>query len=127
MVFGVEHGEAQFAVGEAGQLPDRQAVAQRDRERAAQLKGMEIAVPRSAFPPPAEGEYYWADLVDCQVVNVGGEVLAEALEGKQRDANASSGPLGRMLATAKQEWRAVTEMNDPRGIYARLPWNLALP
>lgn len=56
-----------------------------------------------------------------------GEVLAEAFEGKQRDANASSGPLNQMMVRAQQEWKALSEMNDPRGIYARLPWNLALP
>jgi 16S rRNA processing protein RimM len=58
-----------------------------DRERAAQLKGMEIAVPRSAFPPPAEGEYYWADLVGLKVVNLQGVELGRVEEVLQTGAN----------------------------------------
>jgi len=45
------------------------------KEAADALKGAEVAVPRSAFPAPAPGEYYWADLAGCAVVNRGGDVL----------------------------------------------------
>lgn len=45
------------------------------KEAADALRGAEVAVPRSAFPPPREGEYYWADLAGCRVVNRGGEEL----------------------------------------------------
>jgi len=38
-----------------------------DREQARALLGARIAVPRSALPPPATGEYYWHDLVGLQV------------------------------------------------------------
>src|SRR5690554_649212 len=40
-----------------------------DRDRAADLAGARVAVPRSALPPAAEGEYYWCDLIGLTVVN----------------------------------------------------------
>jgi 16S rRNA processing protein RimM len=46
-----------------------------DRDQAAVLVGAELAVSRDRFPEPAEGEYYWADLVGLEVVTTGGEVL----------------------------------------------------
>ena len=44
-------------------------------EGADALKGLEIAVARSAFPPLADNEYYLADLVGARVVNRGGDEL----------------------------------------------------
>jgi 16S rRNA processing protein RimM len=40
-----------------------------DRDQAARLQNMPIAVARSALPPAPEGEYYWADLIGLAVVN----------------------------------------------------------
>lgn len=51
-----------------------------DRERAAALKGMEVAVPRDALPETNEGEYYWADLIGLKVANLQGDELGEVLE-----------------------------------------------
>jgi 16S rRNA processing protein RimM len=51
-----------------------------DRERAAALKGMEVAVPRDAFPETDEGEYYWADLIGLKVANLQGDELGEVAE-----------------------------------------------
>lgn len=48
-----------------------------DRDVAARLKGSDVAVPRSAMPPPAEDEYYWVDLIGLEVVNEQGERLGE--------------------------------------------------
>jgi 16S rRNA processing protein RimM len=45
------------------------------REQALALKGKAIAVPRAALPEPADGIYYWADLVGLEVVNLQGLVL----------------------------------------------------
>ena len=45
------------------------------REQALALKGKGICVPRAALPEPAEGIYYWADLVGLEVVNTQGLVL----------------------------------------------------
>lgn len=40
-----------------------------DRNAAEALKGCRISLPRSAFPEPTEGEYYWVDLIGLDVVN----------------------------------------------------------
>jgi 16S rRNA processing protein RimM len=40
-----------------------------DRTGAEALKGVRIHVPRSAFPPAQEGEYYWVDLIGLEVYN----------------------------------------------------------
>ena len=40
-----------------------------DRNGAESLKGARIHVPRSAFPPAEDGEYYWVDLIGLQVFN----------------------------------------------------------
>lgn len=46
-----------------------------DRNAAEALKGVRIFVPRSAFPPAADGEYYWVDLIGLNVVNREGQLL----------------------------------------------------
>jgi 16S rRNA processing protein RimM len=47
------------------------------KEAADALKGAQLAVPRSAFPPAGAGEFYWADLAGCGVVNRAGEELGQ--------------------------------------------------
>ena len=44
-----------------------------DRERAATLRGREVAVPRHQLPVAGPGEYYWADLVGLAVENMRGQ------------------------------------------------------
>lgn len=46
-----------------------------DRDAVEALRGTEIYVPRSALPPPSEGEYYWVDLEGLRVVTVDGVAL----------------------------------------------------
>ena len=46
-----------------------------DRNAALALKGAEVGVLRADFPPLADGEFYWVDLVGCAVVNAEGEAL----------------------------------------------------
>ncbi|GAA4331754.1 ribosome maturation factor RimM [Pigmentiphaga soli] len=41
-----------------------------DRDQAQAWRGWEVAVPRSAFPPPAEGEFYWVDLIGCRLIGL---------------------------------------------------------
>jgi 16S rRNA processing protein RimM len=45
------------------------------REQALALKGLTVAVPRSALPDAQDGRYYLADLVGLDVVNGQGEKL----------------------------------------------------
>lgn len=44
-----------------------------DRDAVLRMKGREIHVSRAQFRPGAPGEYYWVDLVGCEVVNPAGE------------------------------------------------------
>ena len=43
-----------------------------NRDQATELGGKHILVPRSSFPKPRQGEYYWADLVGLDVHTVNG-------------------------------------------------------
>lgn len=54
-----EHADS--IVASAHEVPDRTA--------AEALKGARIFIPRSSFPTPEEGEYYWVDLIGLAVVN----------------------------------------------------------
>lgn len=38
-----------------------------DRDQAEAMKGYTIWVPRADFPPPDSDEYYWVDLIGCQL------------------------------------------------------------
>jgi len=58
-----------------------------DREQAAALQGMRIAVSRDDFPEPAAGEIYWADLIGLKVVNVAGVVLGTVSRVVETGAN----------------------------------------
>lgn len=49
-------------------------------ELAAQFKGRRVYVSRARFPAPAEGEYYWVDLVGCAVVNLEGKTLGSVIQ-----------------------------------------------
>ena len=41
-----------------------------DREAAIALKGSEVAVPRGQLPGAADDEFYWADLIGLEVINL---------------------------------------------------------
>ncbi|HEY1136930.1 MAG TPA: ribosome maturation factor RimM [Xanthomonadaceae bacterium] len=43
-----------------------------DRDAAEALRGAELFVPRSALPPPRDGEFYWIDLEGLRVANLDG-------------------------------------------------------
>jgi 16S rRNA processing protein RimM len=51
-----------------------------DRTAAEALKGASVWVPRSSFPTPEEGEYYWVDLIGCTVLNREGVTLGVVSE-----------------------------------------------
>ena len=48
-----------------------------DRDAAEALVGSEVWVPRSAFPVPAEGEFYWVDLEGLEVTTLDGLPLGK--------------------------------------------------
>ena len=65
-----EHADT--VVATAHEVPDRTA--------AEALKGARIFIARSSFPTPAEGEYYWVDLIGLAVVNREGVALGEVTD-----------------------------------------------
>ena len=71
-------GSQRLAVRQArahGQAVVASAQGLTDRNVAEQLKGARVFVARSSFPTPAEGEYYWVDLLGLAVVNRQGVAL----------------------------------------------------
>ncbi len=59
-----------------------------DRTAAEALRGYFVAAPREALPESGEDEFYWADLVGLEVVNLAGESLGrveEVLQGVAHD------------------------------------------
>jgi 16S rRNA processing protein RimM len=46
-----------------------------DRDAAEALKGAAVQIPRSHFPPLADDEFYWVDLIGLSVENLQGEQL----------------------------------------------------
>ena len=50
-----------------------------DRTAAEKLRGTALTVPRSALPPLAEGEYYYADLIGLPAVSTTGEALGHCI------------------------------------------------
>jgi 16S rRNA processing protein RimM len=51
-----------------------------DRNAAEALRGAQVCVPRTALPPPDEGEFYTWDLEGAQVVLTAGETVGQVLE-----------------------------------------------
>jgi 16S rRNA processing protein RimM len=58
-----------------------------NREAAAELRGLEIGVPRGEFPAAGSGEYYWADLIGLRVVNREQEELGRVARIVETGAN----------------------------------------
>jgi 16S rRNA processing protein RimM len=59
-----------------------------DRDQALALKGCDIAVQADSLPAPADGEYYWSDLIGLAVVNARGDafgVVEKILEAGGHD------------------------------------------
>ncbi len=75
-----------------------------DRNAAESLKGARIFVPRSSFPTPEDGEYYWVDLIGLQVVNREGVLLGEV-----RDLLAT-GPQTVLVLQAQEDGKSVDRM-----------------
>ena len=51
-----------------------------DRDAAEALRGARIFVARSSFPTAGADEYYWVDLIGCEVVNREGAMLGRVAE-----------------------------------------------
>ncbi|WP_196428401.1 ribosome maturation factor RimM [Neisseria polysaccharea] len=58
-----------------------------DRDLAFSLRGYTIEIPREAFAPTEEDEYYWADLIGMTVVNKDHTVLGKVSNLMETGAN----------------------------------------
>lgn len=57
-------------------------------EEADGLRGRSVSIRRSEFPPPGEDEFYWVDLVGCELADAAGRRLGEVaavVEGPKHD------------------------------------------
>ncbi|HQS01810.1 MAG TPA: ribosome maturation factor RimM [Halothiobacillus sp.] len=58
-----------------------------NRTQAEALTGSQIWVSAQAIPKAAEGEYYWRDLIGCQVIHLSGQVFGTVHELIETGAN----------------------------------------
>lgn len=86
-----EKGKWQPAELASGQRHGKAVIAQivgvDDREKAAELVGKEIAVPREALPETEDGQYYWMDLVGSRVIHRDGTELGKVRYMLETGAN----------------------------------------
>ncbi|MEY4710857.1 MAG: putative rRNA processing protein rimM [Pseudomonadota bacterium] len=75
-----------------------------DRAAAEALRGARIFVSRTSFPTPAEGEYYWVDLIGLAVVNREGLALGQVRE------LLSTGPQTVLVVTTEEAGKPVERM-----------------
>ena len=59
-----------------------------NREAAAALRGATVSIRRAQFPAPAEGEYYWIDLIGSAVSNRAGQGLGQVVDVLENSAHA---------------------------------------
>lgn len=58
-----------------------------DRNASESSRGVLVGVPRSALPPAAKDEYYWADLIGLKVLNTHDQSLGHVLGLIETSAN----------------------------------------
>jgi 16S rRNA processing protein RimM len=58
-----------------------------DRDAAAQLTNCEIQVDSTQLPSLEEGDYYWKDLMGCQVVNLEGYEMGKVIDMMETGSN----------------------------------------
>jgi 16S rRNA processing protein RimM len=58
-----------------------------DRDKAMALIGSDLAIDRDQLPVPNEGEFYWHDLINMQVINQQNEMLGVVTELLETGAN----------------------------------------
>jgi 16S rRNA processing protein RimM len=62
-------------IAEVAQIIDGETVPVADRAAAARLTNTRLYVPRERLPPPAEEEFYFADLIGLEATTPAGETL----------------------------------------------------
>lgn len=100
-----------------------------DRTAAEKLRGTALTVPRSAMPPLAEGEYYYADLIGLPATSTTGEALGVCVNVEnfgagdvleiERPAEEGKKPT-RFMVPMREE--AVPEWSDLVGLLIDAAW-----
>ncbi len=93
-----------------------------DRDRAAELIGTDIAVPRDQLPEAGEGEFYWADLEGLRVRTLEGTVLGRVdhlFETGSNDVMVVKGERERLIPFIEQVISAV----DLDGGFITVDWD----
>ncbi len=96
-----------------------------DRDRAAQLVGAEIAVPRAALPALGADEFYWADIIGLQVFTVAGVdlgVVESLLETGSNDVLVVMGERRRLIPFIRGE--VIVDVDRDQG-FMRVHWDPA--
>lgn len=92
------------------------------RDAAEAIDGRYVGAPREALPENAADEYYWADLVGLEVLNLGGERLGKVASllssGAHEVLCVREGEHERLLPFVAQVVRSV----DVRGGVIRVDW-----
>lgn len=88
-----------------------------DRDRAEALKGHTVWVPRSEFPAAGDDEFYWVDLIDCQLwgehdgvpalIGVVAEVIDNGAHAILRVARASLDEQGALRPLLNEKGRSI--------------------
>ena len=93
-----------------------------DRSAAEAVERSYFAVPRETLPPPRDDEYYWADLIGLDVVNMQGVKLGSVAELIETGANdvlvVREGKTERLLPFIAQ---VVSEVDVPNRVI-RVEW-----
>jgi 16S rRNA processing protein RimM len=88
-----------------------------DRDAAEALRGTEVWVPRSALPPPVDGEYYWVDLEGLRVVNTQGVdfgVVSHLFSTGANDVLVARGDRERMIPFIEPDY--ITRVDFDAGV-----------
>jgi 16S rRNA processing protein RimM len=95
-----------------------------DRDASEALGSCYFGAPRDALPPPAQDEYYWADLIDLAVVNMQDQPLGRVKSLIETGANqvlvVADGERERLLPFIERVVRKV----DVSGGVIRADWGL---
>jgi 16S rRNA processing protein RimM len=94
-----------------------------DRAKAESMAGADILVSRSEFPEPPADEFYWHDLIGCEVVNLQGRQLGRVVrlfETGANDVMVLQGERERLLPFVAQVVREV----DLERRSVRVDWGL---
>lgn len=88
-----------------------------DPETARALVGAEIAVERGQFEPAGDGEYYWADLVGAEVVNLDGRTLGRVdhlFNNGAHDVMVVAGERERLIPFVRGRYVTAVDVNGKR-------------